>query len=156
MPLIFLKSKAPFSPALQQSLGKLWEQCPPRVRAANLYLRQVPREEWEHGRFTGWSNNGSIELKAGEWTKTAGLGMHEMLHYVYQAIMTPVQREEWAAWSAKHAALLPTDYARKGGPDEAMAESAVAVYRKPLPKGYRKAGAELEKIVRHFAEGAPL
>ena len=151
MPLFFAKAGPAFTPQQRLALGTLHSQCPPRVRAVNQTVQQVSHHDWTHGNFSGWADNGSILLLEGEWWRHPGAGIHELLHIIFQGLMTSDQQETWGLFFDTHKSLLPTDYARKN-PDEAMAESGVAVYRRPLPAGYKAAGVILTAQVKKYAE----
>ncbi len=150
MPLNYMP-KYPFRADHIHAIDTLFALCPPKVRAVSVYIAQIPEEQWQHGTFRGWSNNGSIELKGRLWLAVAGLPLHEFGHVPYQVLASPDQREEWGRFWDLHKKQLGTAYATTN-PDEGYAESFVGTYRGAALKGYKPVSEAVKAAVRRIAE----
>ena len=143
--------RCPFPEAQKEAMRRLHALLPARLQARDWWVEQVPPRDWRWGDHQGWTMEGTMRLKQGEWTRVPGLFMHEHGHAIDQVLRTDEQRAGWAAYVAAHPERM-TGYHRRD-PAEQFAETVVRVYQRPLPRGYRKPDPATEMLLRQQVEG---
>jgi hypothetical protein len=143
--------RCPFTEGQKEGMRRLHALLPARVQALEWWVEQVPRREWLWGDHQGWTIEGVMRLKRGEWTQVPGLFMHEHGHAIDQVLRKEEQRARWAAYAAAHPERM-TGYHRHD-PAEQFAEAVVRIYQRPLPRGYQAADPATVALVRQQVEG---